>query len=100
MLPKLGSTIIYLFFQTYLIPINGILSNLNDKVSGRECNINGRVGVCTYSMLCTFAKGTHLGTCRDRFIFGSCCRLSQSPPTTNSTGFYTKLRFYSKWLFD
>ena len=28
-----------------------------------------------YSMLCTFAKGTHLGTCRDRFIFGSCCRL-------------------------
>ena len=44
--------------------------------------MNGRTGLCMYSMLCTFAKGTHLGTCRDRFIFGSCCRLpsEDSPP--------------------
>ena len=33
-----------------------------------------------YSMLCTFANGTHLGTCRDRFIFGSCCRLPLPEP--------------------
>ena len=50
---------------------------------GRECSINGRTGVCTYSMMCTFAGGTHLGTCRDRFIFGSCCRL---PPVEDQTG--------------
>jgi len=34
-------------------------------------------------MMCTFAGGTHLGTCRDRFIFGSCCRL---PPVEDQTG--------------
>lgn len=28
-----------------------------------------------YSMVCTFAGGTPLGTCRERFLFGSCCQL-------------------------
>ena len=62
---------------------------------GRSCTVHGRSGVCMYSMVCTYAGGQHLGTCRlasasrvkvkcmsqpilllrDRFIFGSCCRL-------------------------
>lgn len=62
---------------------------------GRSCMVHGRSGVCMYSMVCTYAGGQHLGTCRlasasrvkvkymsqpilllrDRFIFGSCCRL-------------------------
>ena len=57
-----------------------ILSSLTSGEPGRECNVNGRTGLCMYSMLCTFANGTHLGTCRDRFIFGSCCRLPLPEP--------------------
>merc|ERR1719483_1482849 len=26
-------------------------------------------------MMCTWANGIHLGACRDRFIFGSCCKM-------------------------
>ena len=61
-----------------------ILSDLTSGEPGRECNVNGRTGLCMYSMVCTFAKGTHLGTCRDRFIFGSCCRLPSSEPETEA----------------
>ena len=61
-----------------------ILSDLQSGEEGRECNVNGRTGLCMYSMVCTFAKGTHLGTCRDRFIFGSCCRLPSSEPETEA----------------
>merc|ERR1719336_2241222 len=35
-------------------------------------------------MLCTFAKGIHLGTCRDRFIFGSCCHLPENLNSADS----------------
>ena len=61
-----------------------ILSDLQSGDPGRECNVNGRTGVCMYSMVCTFNNGTHLGTCRDRFIFGSCCRLPSSEPETEA----------------
>jgi len=54
-----------------------ILSDIQTKDPGRPCSVHGRNGVCMYSMVCTFAKGTHLGTCRDRFIFGSCCKLPE-----------------------
>ena len=37
-------------------------------------------------MLCTFAKGVHLGTCRDRFIFGSCCRLPDTSSVVENPG--------------
>jgi len=50
---------------------------LESGVPGRECSVHGVEGVCVYSMVCTYAGGRHLGTCRDRFLFGSCCRLPQ-----------------------
>ena len=31
---------------------------------GRSCMVHGRTGVCMYSMVCTYAGGQHLGTCR------------------------------------
>ena len=31
---------------------------------GRSCMVHGRSGVCMYSMVCTYAGGQHLGTCR------------------------------------
>ena len=67
--------------------MHGILSDLSEagagQGAGQQCEVAGRGGVCTYSMLCTFARGEHLGTCRDRFIFGSCCRLPA--PDTGAT---------------
>lgn len=32
-------------------------------------------GVCMFAIDCLKANGTHLGTCIDRFYFGSCCQL-------------------------
>ena len=73
MLARLGPTVLSLLLHCRVA--ESILSSLDSGEPGRECGVNGRTGVCMYSMLCTFANGTHLGTCRDRFIFGSCCRL-------------------------
>ena len=35
----------------------------------------GQRGVCMFAWNCAEAGGTHLGTCVDRFYFGSCCKL-------------------------
>ena len=95
MLPVLGPTVITVL---HLGLVRGILSDINADNPGRPCSVDGRSGVCMYSMVCTFAKGTHLGTCRyvirdilpvnirifrDRFIFGSCCRLPQPQVEAN-----------------
>ncbi|XP_011296143.1 serine proteinase stubble [Musca domestica] len=34
---------------------------------------SGRSGVCMFAIDCIKQNGTHLGTCIDRFYFGSCC---------------------------
>ncbi|XP_044578715.1 serine proteinase stubble isoform X3 [Cotesia glomerata] len=39
----------------------------------------GETGVCMFAFNCVKANGTHLGTCLDRFYFGSCCKLSDEP---------------------
>lgn len=36
---------------------------------------SGETGVCMFAFSCAKANGTHLGTCIDRFYFGSCCKL-------------------------
>ncbi|XP_030368864.1 serine proteinase stubble [Scaptodrosophila lebanonensis] len=36
---------------------------------------SGRSGVCMFAIDCIKQNGTHLGTCIDRFYFGSCCAL-------------------------
>ena len=35
----------------------------------------GSRGVCMFAWNCAESGGTHLGTCVDRFYFGSCCEL-------------------------
>ncbi len=37
------------------------------------CYANGSSGVCVFSLMCTYGGGRHLGICRDRFYFASCC---------------------------
>ncbi|XP_017786558.1 PREDICTED: serine proteinase stubble [Nicrophorus vespilloides] len=60
----------------------------------RKSNLSG---VCMFAIDCLKANGTHLGTCIDRFYFGSCCHIdpideldiipSREPPhrTSSST---------------
>ncbi|XP_067630340.1 serine protease filzig isoform X2 [Eurosta solidaginis] len=36
---------------------------------------SGRSGICMFAIDCIKQNGTHLGTCIDRFYFGSCCQL-------------------------
>ncbi|XP_050315723.1 serine proteinase stubble [Anthonomus grandis grandis] len=36
---------------------------------------SGLSGVCMFAIDCLKANGTHLGTCIDRFYFGSCCHI-------------------------
>ncbi|KAH8277732.1 hypothetical protein KR018_004420 [Drosophila ironensis] len=38
---------------------------------------SGRSGVCMFAIDCIKQNGTHLGTCIDRFYFGSCCALKE-----------------------
>ncbi|XP_070152943.1 serine proteinase stubble [Polyergus mexicanus] len=48
---------------------------------------NGETGVCMFAFTCAKANGTHLGTCIDRFYFGSCCKIDDEPdifPQDNS----------------
>lgn len=47
----------------------------------------GETGVCMFAFTCAKANGTHLGTCIDRFYFGSCCKIDDEPdifPQDNS----------------
>lgn len=39
---------------------------------------SGRSGVCMFAIDCIKKNGTHLGTCIDRFYFGSCCDIKVS----------------------
>ncbi|XP_066587672.1 serine proteinase stubble [Prorops nasuta] len=39
----------------------------------------GETGVCMFAFTCAKANGTHLGTCIDRFYFGSCCKIDEEP---------------------
>lgn len=36
---------------------------------------SGMTGTCMFAIDCLKANGTHLGTCIDRFYFGSCCHI-------------------------
>merc|ERR1719410_521350 len=44
-------------------------------------------GVCMFAWNCVEAGGKHLGTCIDRFYFGSCCKLPdhESLPQTDES---------------
>ncbi|XP_014607527.1 PREDICTED: serine proteinase stubble [Polistes canadensis] len=48
---------------------------------------SGETGICMFAFTCAKANGTHLGTCIDRFYFGSCCKIDEEPdvgPQDNS----------------
>ncbi|XP_037808210.1 serine proteinase stubble [Lucilia sericata] len=42
---------------------------------------SGRSGVCMFAIDCIKQNGTHLGTCIDRFYFGSCCDIKEEELT-------------------
>ncbi|XP_055698249.1 serine proteinase stubble [Phlebotomus papatasi] len=56
--------------------------HLSHYQSGRNirhlpCKIrrSGEEGICMFAIDCLKSNGTHLGTCIDRFYFGSCCHM-------------------------
>lgn len=67
---------IYILFQ-FIYSTQSNFNYLYSDIRGRDCAINGRSGICMYSLMCNFANGIHLGLCRDRFVFGSCCKLPE-----------------------
>lgn len=43
-------------------------------ISAKPCqNALGQIGTCMFMWDCIKSEGVHLGTCSDRFLFGSCC---------------------------
>lgn len=43
-------------------------------ISAKPCqNAFGQIGTCMFMWDCIKSEGLHLGTCSDRFLFGSCC---------------------------
>ncbi|CAH0551886.1 unnamed protein product [Brassicogethes aeneus] len=46
---------------------------------------NNESGVCMFAIDCVKANGTHLGTCIDRFYFGSCCHIEPLHDITENT---------------
>lgn len=70
------------FFSFYLAGTGRNIRHL-PCVSRRS----GETGVCMFAFTCAKANGTHLGTCIDRFYFGSCCKIDDEPdifPQDNS----------------
>lgn len=45
---------------------------------------SGLKGVCMFAIDCIKSNGTHLGTCIDKFYFGSCCQMKVHLDTTSS----------------
>ncbi|CAB0030630.1 unnamed protein product [Trichogramma brassicae] len=50
----------------------------------------GEQGVCMFAFTCAKANGTHLGTCIDRFYFGSCCRIDQEADGAEQPGVFAQ----------
>lgn len=60
--------------STLLIPGQGRSIRHLPCVSRRT----GEQGICMFAYTCLKSNGTHLGTCIDRFYFGSCCKLGET----------------------
>lgn len=55
----------------------------------------GLKGTCMFAIDCLKSNGTHLGTCIDKFYFGSCCQLHVSSRSVWKTGKSKNLLFFS-----
>lgn len=79
----LNYRLIFLIYIFFLIPGTGRNIRHLPCVSRRT----GETGICMFAFTCAKANGTHLGTCIDRFYFGSCCKIDEEPdvgPQDNS----------------
>ncbi|XP_075219544.1 serine protease notopleural [Lycorma delicatula] len=76
----------YIFISNVIIA-SPVLNNKELLAAGSGRNIrhlpcvsrrSGDTGICMFAFSCAKANGTHLGTCIDRFYFGSCCKIPES----------------------
>ncbi|XP_022921222.2 serine proteinase stubble [Onthophagus taurus] len=85
MLPIIVLTVAYFFTTIESSPVYNMQPayiTANIGTTGRNIrNLpcisrkNSLSGVCMFAIDCFKANGTHLGTCIDRFYFGSCCHI-------------------------
>ncbi|KAK9687712.1 Trypsin [Popillia japonica] len=59
--------------------ITGNIGTMGRNIRNLPCisRKSNQSGVCMFAIDCLKANGTHLGTCIDRFYFGSCCHVEQ-----------------------
>lgn len=69
-----SSFILFFFFPLHQWTVH-IQSGRNIRHLPCVVRRSGIEGVCMFAIDCIKANGTHLGTCIDRFYFGSCCQL-------------------------
>ncbi|XP_064471748.1 serine proteinase stubble-like [Ornithodoros turicata] len=71
---RVPSTLIALVFA---LPVISIAKGL--KINPTSCeNAMNEKGTCMFVWECIKLEGQHLGTCRDGFLYGSCCRYDDS----------------------
>ncbi|KAF0294918.1 Venom serine protease Bi-VSP [Amphibalanus amphitrite] len=59
----------------------GVWSIEGQQIRPLPCRTTtGGVGVCMFVWDCSKRGGTAVGICTDRFMFGGCCELPESPP--------------------
>ncbi|XP_046634892.1 serine proteinase stubble-like isoform X2 [Daphnia pulicaria] len=75
------------------VSINPAISPFGRNIRPITCKSKtGQLGTCMFAMDCTRMNGQHLGTCIDRFYFGSCCAPSDDVafpafPSATTEGF-------------
>ncbi|XP_032777811.2 serine proteinase stubble isoform X3 [Daphnia magna] len=68
------------------VSINPAISPFGRNIRPITCKSRtGQLGTCMFAMDCTRMNGQHLGTCIDRFYFGSCCAPSDAVPFHSTT---------------
>lgn len=72
-----SSNVIFINFLIFCIFFFLFTDQTGRNIRHLPCIVkrSGHEGVCMFAIDCLKSNGTHLGTCIDRFYFGSCCQL-------------------------
>ncbi|VEN62652.1 unnamed protein product [Callosobruchus maculatus] len=73
-----SSSPVYNMQPAFITNTVGVTSGRNIRHLPCISRKSNQKGVCMFAIDCLKANGTHLGTCIDRFYFGSCCHIE--PP--------------------
>lgn len=69
-----------MFFSFFIVYLFAVQTGRNIRHLPCIVRRTGAEGVCMFAIDCIKSNGTHLGTCIDRFYFGSCCQIKDEAP--------------------